>query len=138
MTHTARVPLRWSDLDALGHVNNATYLTLCEQGRTEVLETLLPDGWMGATCPVLAAASLVFRRPITRTGTAIVVTTFEAPGRTSVRTRVTISLEGDDGGICAEGEATLVWIDVATGHPVPLPEAIRAAAGDEAGQASAG
>ena len=37
MTHTTTVPLRWSDLDAVGHVNNATYLTLCAQCRVEAL-----------------------------------------------------------------------------------------------------
>ncbi len=126
MTHTSYVPLRWSDLDALGHVNNAVYLTLCEQGRTEALDALLPGGWAGAQAPVLAAASLVFRRPILRTGVAVVATTFEAPGRSSLKTRFSVSLDGDSA-ICAEGEATLVWVDVATGRPVPVPDALRAA-----------
>ena len=126
MTHTTRVPLRWSDLDALGHVNNAVYLTLAEQGRTEALAALLPAGWIGETAPVLAAASLAFRRPILTAGVAVVATTFESPGRTSVRTRFTVSLEGQDG-VCAEGEAVLVWIGVAAGRPVPVPDALRAA-----------
>lgn len=125
MTHTSRVPLRWSDLDALGHVNNAVYLTLCEQARTEALEALMPDGWAGVSAPVLVSAGLVFRRPITRTGVAVVEATFDAPGRTSLATRYAVSLEGDDGGVCAEGEATLVWVDVATGRPVPVPDALR-------------
>lgn len=129
MTHTSRVPLRWSDLDALGHINNAVYLTLCEQGRTEAFEALLPAGWAGEESPVLAAASLTFRRPITHTGVAVVETTFTAPGRTSVRTRTRVSLEGDGGGVCAEVECVLVWIDVAAGRPVPIPPEIRAAAG---------
>ena len=117
MTFTSRVPLRWSDLDALGHINNATYLTLAEQGRTEAFDEALTDGWAGPQAPVLVAASLVFRRPITQAGVAVVETTFGAPGRTSLPTRFTIALDGDDGGICASGEATLVWIDVATGRP---------------------
>lgn len=129
MTHTSRVPLRWSDLDALGHVNNAVYLTLCEQARTEALEALMPDGWAGASAPVVVSAGLVFRRPITRTGVAVVEATFGAPGRTSLATRYAVSLEGDDGGVCAKGEATLVWVDVATGRPVPVPDAVRAAIG---------
>ena len=105
MTHTTRVPLRWSDLDALGHVNNAVYLTLCEQGRTEALAALLPAGWIGETAPVLVAASLTFRRPILATGVVAVATTFEAPGRTSVKTRFSVSM---DDAVRAEGEATLV------------------------------
>ncbi|HEX9952245.1 MAG TPA: thioesterase family protein [Rubricoccaceae bacterium] len=127
MTHTSRVPLRWSDLDALGHVNNAVYLTLCEQGRTEALAALIPAGWIGDTSPVLVAASLTFRRPILTTGTALVATTFETPGRSSLRTRFTITLDTPDAVVNAEGEATLVWIDVATGRPVPVPDVLRAA-----------
>lgn len=128
MIYTSRVPLRWSDLDALGHVNNATYLTLCEQGRTEAFEAMLPAGWIGEQSPVVAAASLTFRRPITRVGVAVVRTTFADPGRSSVKTRFEISLDGDDGGVCAQGEATLVWIDVAAGRSVPIPDEVRAAA----------
>ena len=130
MTHTSRVPLRWSDLDALGHINNAVYLTLSEQGRTEALEALMPAGWVGEAAPVLVAASLTFRRPILTTGTAIVTTTFEAPGRTSLRTRFTVTLDdaaGEAAGPNAEGEATLVWVGVATGRPVSVPDALRAA-----------
>ena len=125
MTHTSRVPLRWSDLDALGHVNNAVYLTLCEQARTEALDRLMPEGWTGSVVPVLVAASLRYRRPITRAGVAIVEATFGPPGRSSMPTTYAISLEGDDGGVCAEAEATLVWIDVASGRPVSVPESLR-------------
>ncbi len=124
MTHTSHVPLRWSDLDALGHVNNAVYLTLCEQGRIEAFDALLPDGWVGDESPVLAAATVTFRRPILGTGDAEVATTFETPRRTSVKTRFTITLEGE---LRAEGEAVLVWIDVASGRPVPVPDALRSA-----------
>lgn len=124
MTHTTRVPLRWSDLDALGHINNAVYLTLSEQGRTEALEALMPAGWLGETAPVLVAASLTFRRPILEAAVTVVATTFEAPGRTSVKTRFSVTVEGDDA-VRAEGEATLVWIDVASGKPVPVPDALR-------------
>ena len=126
MTHTSRVPLRWSDLDAFGHVNNAVYLTLCEQARTEALDALLPGGWDGTTAPVVASISLTYRRPIRRVGTAVVTVTFETPGRTSVRTRYTVSLDGDDG-VCADGEAVLVWVSAETGRPVPVPDALRVA-----------
>lgn len=127
MTHTSRVPLRWSDLDAFGHVNNAVYLTLCEQARTEALDTLMPGGWDGTSAPVVASVALTYRRPIRRVGTAVVTVAFETPGRTSMRTRYSVALDGDDGGVCADGEATLVWVSAATGRPVPVPDVLRAA-----------
>lgn len=36
-TFVAEVPLRWSDMDAFGHVNHATMITLLEQARAELL-----------------------------------------------------------------------------------------------------
>ncbi len=33
----AEVPLRWADMDAFGHVNHATMVTLLEQARVEML-----------------------------------------------------------------------------------------------------
>ncbi|MHA6802747.1 acyl-CoA thioesterase [Salinifilum ghardaiensis] len=33
----AEVPLRWADVDAFGHVNHATMVTLLEQARAEML-----------------------------------------------------------------------------------------------------
>ena len=44
MTHNTvfrmSIPLRWSDLDAFNHVNNARYLTFLEQARIEWFESI--------------------------------------------------------------------------------------------------
>ena len=124
MTHTALVPLRWSDLDAVGHVNNAVYLTLCEQARIEALDALDATDW-GETGPVVVAASVRYLRPITTPGVARVTVTFGEPGRTSLPTTQTVALDGDDAP-AAEAEITLVWVDHATGRPTPVPDALRA------------
>ena len=123
MTHTALVPLRWSDLDAVGHLNNAVYLTLCEQARIEALDALDATDWERVG-PVVVAASLRYLRPITEVGTAKVTVTFGTPGRTSLPTSYTVSLDGQPE-VCAEAEATLVWVDHATGRPTPVPDSLR-------------
>ena len=46
--HTTRVPIRWGDMDAMGHVNNTVYFRYMEQSRIE---------WLYA-----CAADKVFRR----------------------------------------------------------------------------
>lgn len=38
------VPLRWSDVDVFGHVNNVQYLRLLEDARTVALTRWFPDG----------------------------------------------------------------------------------------------
>ena len=124
MTHTSLVPLRWSDLDAVGHLNNAVYLTLCEQARIEALDALDATDWEERG-PVVVAASLRYLRPITDPGTARVTVTFGEPGRTSLPTSQTIALDGDDEP-AATAEVTLVWVDHSTGRPTPVPDALRA------------
>ncbi len=35
MRHTAKVHVRWDDLDAFGHINNAVYLTYVQEARAD-------------------------------------------------------------------------------------------------------
>ena len=127
MTHTARIPVRWGDLDALGHLNNATYLTLCEQARIEMLDGLGVGDW-DASGPVLAGITLQFRRPVHYPATAVVRTTLAEPGRSSLGFSYAISVEGDEDTVYAEGEGTLVWVSRETGRSVELPAPLREAA----------
>ncbi len=39
---TARVAMRWSDMDAYGHVNNVQFLTYVEEARVEMFQAVPP------------------------------------------------------------------------------------------------
>ena len=56
--------VRWRDLDAFNHVNNAMYLRYLEEARLRWLMAL--DGpWMDdQVAPVVASALVNFKRPI--------------------------------------------------------------------------
>ncbi|MEM9998314.1 MAG: thioesterase family protein [Bacteroidota bacterium] len=125
--YTARLPVRWADQDAFGHVNNAVYFTYLEQARIEAMERLdLP--WVTKTYgPVLVAASCQFKRPIKAPATVLVHVDADPPGRTSLTNRYTLTLDGDPDTVYATGESTMVWIDRATERPVALPDVLRAA-----------
>lgn len=126
--YTARIPVRWGDQDALGHVNNTVYLRYVEQARIEFLESLADEGgWPGApdTGPILAAAELQFRRPIHYPATVVVNVFSDGPGRTSFPLDSVLTVEGDEETVYADIKATLVWVDSRTGRPTPLPDAIR-------------
>jgi len=43
-----RIPIRWRDIDALGHVNNAVYLTYLEELLAVVLGPILGDDYVTA------------------------------------------------------------------------------------------
>jgi acyl-CoA thioester hydrolase len=130
--YTARLPVRWSDMDELGHVNNAVYFTYFEQARLEYLRALTDDAeWPGApeTGPVLVAIEASFQRPVFHPATVLVhvLGPNEAvePGRTSFPLVSTLTVKGDEETVYAEARATLVWIDRATNEPMPLPDVLR-------------
>jgi acyl-CoA thioesterase FadM len=40
LVHVERITVRWADMDALGHVNNAVYFRYMEQARISFVERL--------------------------------------------------------------------------------------------------
>lgn len=127
MTFASVIPLRWSDLDAVGHLNNAVYLTLCEQARIEALTALGAADW-SESGPVVAEATVRYRRPVLDAVPVRVTTVFRAPGRTSIQTSHTIQVDGHDE-VSAEADVRLVWVD-GKGRPTPVPDAVRARLAD--------
>ena len=122
---TTQIPIRWGDMDAYGHVNNTIYFRYMEQARVEFLErigcTLTPRG----QAPVIINASCTFLIPINYPGVVEVRMFCGHPGRSSVLTHYEIRRQGDDT-LYATGESKIVWMDVATGKSVPIPETMRA------------
>ena len=122
-----RIPiaLRWSDLDALNHVNNARYLTFLEQARIEWFDTV-DEPWMTDEMgPVVATATLNFRRPIEYPASIAVELLTERLGNTSVT--IGHRIVAADGTLHCDGHVVAVWINRRSGKPVPLPAAVRRA-----------
>lgn len=58
------VEVRFSDLDAMGHVNNATYLTYLEQGRVDYWRRLTGSADLASFNFILARVAIDYQRPI--------------------------------------------------------------------------
>lgn len=125
--YTLRLPVRWGDMDALGHVNNAVYLTYFEQARIEYLRSLSDDPWPGypERGPVLVAADAVFKKPVVHPATVVVRLFGGEPGRSSFPLDGELTVEGDEETVYATLRATIVWVDHAVGRSVPLPDVLR-------------
>ncbi|WP_244932009.1 thioesterase family protein [Nocardioides sp. W7] len=74
MRHTYECPLRWADLDLLGHVNNVVYVDYLQEARVDMLRTHRPtrpagelvDGLVVVRHEVQYLLPLTFRfRPVT-------------------------------------------------------------------------
>ena len=125
LVHVERLPIRWGDMDAMGHVNNTVYFRFMEQARIGWFDALVPEqeAWT-STGIVIANASCNFKRPLTYPGTVEVKVYIGTPGGSSVPTFYDLVL-AEDQAIYADGEATVVFIDMKTQKPARIPAAIR-------------
>ncbi|HQX92427.1 MAG TPA: thioesterase family protein [Thermomonas sp.] len=119
------IHLRWSDLDAFNHVNNARYLTFLEQARIEWFATIGEDWVTDTAAPVVASATLNFKRPIEYPADVHVELFTERLGNSSVV--IGHRIVAADGTLHCDGHVVAVWVERRSGKPTPLPPAVRRA-----------
>jgi acyl-CoA thioester hydrolase len=114
------IPIRWRDIDALGHVNNAVYLTYLEELMPVVLEPILGDDYVTARVEMdfrnevrLGDREVIGRASVERVGTSSVTLSFD--------------LVRADGQTAAEGRVVLVAWDPEQRRGRPLTESERQA-----------
>jgi acyl-CoA thioester hydrolase len=104
VTEAVRIPIRWRDIDALGHVNNAVYLTYLEELLTVVLGPVFGDDY------VSARVELDFRNEVRLAdGELLGTATIERIGNSSVT--VSFAFARPDGVVALEGRGVLVAWD---------------------------
>ncbi|QKW06506.1 acyl-CoA thioesterase [Streptomyces sp. NA04227] len=73
--HLYRCPLRWSDMDAFGHVNNVVFLRYLEEARIDFMFRLAPgngsESFSGGS--VVARHEIDYRRPLVHRHEPVVV-----------------------------------------------------------------
>jgi|SRR5687767_11022741 len=125
-SHTLDV--RFRDCDAMGHVNNAVYLTYLEQARFAYWRSLwgsdleaLPHGTPGV---ILARAEIDYRRPAKYGDSLEIRISLEKVGRSSITSSYEV-LDAN-GQLVANARTVLVTYDYKAGRPVPITDEIRA------------
>jgi acyl-CoA thioester hydrolase len=130
--HRHDVEVRLSDTDAMGHVNNARYLTYVEIARVAYYERVtgnaLPIGVHGAEeGMILAEVRVTFRAPAFYGETLAVETRVTRIGRSSFTMEHRISApESRYGARClvAVADSVLVAYDYAAEQPVPVSDSL--------------
>jgi len=125
LAHVERIPIRWGDMDAMGHVNNTIYFRYMEQARISWFEQLVPEDevWQ-STGIVIVNASCNYKRPITYPGTVEVRLMVGPPGGSSAPTFYELRVDADPVPY-ADGAAVVVFVDMKTQKPARIPEGIR-------------
>ena len=118
------VPVRWSDMDAFGHVNNARFLTLYEEARCELFFGQAHkhglDSFEAGT--VVARHEIDYVRPVDY-GDPLRIEMWISELRVA-----TINVEYelfDDGFLASRAKSVLVPYNLAAGRPRRLSEAER-------------
>ena len=125
MPFSKQIEVRWRDMDAFSHVNNAAYLTYLEEARDEWLYGLV--GIERGKAFLLARVAIDYRSPVTQDDDAVAVTVeLVKLGRSSVVTRELVTVL-HDGRIAVEAESVLVQVDGTTGSAAPIGDDVRAA-----------
>ena len=121
----ATLPIRWGDMDAMGHVNNTLYFRYLEIVRIDWFRSLdcVPDP--RGTGPLIVNAFCNFHKQLEFPGDIVVKMYASDPGRSSFETWATIERTDDPGVVYASGGATTVWVDFPAQKSVPIPDWFR-------------
>ena len=126
-THIA---VRWGDMDAMGHVNNATYFRYMETARIDWFRSIgcVPDAQ--GEGPVIVNAFCNFYRRFEYQDEVLLKMYVSDPGRTTFESWATMEKVAAPGVVCAAGGATTIWVNFPQQKAVGLPDWIRAIVSD--------
>lgn len=120
--HRTSLQVRFRDIDAFGHVNNAVFFSYVELARIRyLLDVLQPETGFDQMPLILARVELDFRSPIQFDEDVTVETRIEHVGRTSfgMTHRMTA---GPEGRLVADVQTVLVTYDYGAARPMPVPD----------------
>ncbi len=114
------IQVRFRDLDSLGHVNNAVYLTYLELARIQYLGRLELDTLRPSI--VVARIEIDYLRPILLGDEVAVGVRVTGIGNKSFRMEYGITANQE---LAARAASVQVWLEA--GRPAPVPAAVREA-----------
>jgi acyl-CoA thioester hydrolase len=111
-----KIPIRWRDVDAYGHVNNAVFLNYLEEARDRLVESLFGEQ---AWDFVIARVAIDYRSELNQGDREVTVRCWVTGfGTSSVRTAERVLAA--DGRVSAESESVIVARDPEVGRSRPL------------------
>ncbi|MBE7940337.1 MULTISPECIES: thioesterase family protein [Ramlibacter] len=125
LVYQMTIPIRWGDMDVMGHVNNTSYFRYLETLRIDWLrsigQSLGPEG----EGIVIINAFCTFHRQLEYPGEVLAKMYVSDCGRSSFETWATLEKADAPGVIHASGGATTVWVDFPKQKSMPIPDWLR-------------
>lgn len=122
--HTRHIQIRFSDIDMLGHVNNAIYLTYAEFARVPYFEKVFGKliDWK-ETGLILAKAEIQYKKPVYLNDELIVGVRTTTVGEKSFVSEYGFFVKNDSGYVLvATGETVLVCMNYLEGKTFKMPD----------------
>ena len=124
--YKTEIPIRFSDMDMLGHANNAVYLTYFEQARANYWSDIIKWDWK-AYGIIIAKAEVNYLRPILLNEKIYAYVKTSRLGNSSWDIEYVLVCQQEDGteSIRTKGKTVQVAIDYETNKPVLIPKVER-------------
>ena len=119
------MPIRWGDMDAMGHVNNTVYFRYLETARIEWFRSIGCEPDPQGEGPVIVNAFCNFHSQLEYPGDVRVSMYVSDPARTTFESWATIERVDKPGVIYAAGGATTIWVNFPQQKAVTLPDWVR-------------
>jgi len=127
--HRTSLQVRFRDIDAFGHVNNAVFFSYVEMARIRYLLDVLEVEADFSTLPlILARVELDFRSPVFFGDELEVGTRVDRIGRSSISMSHRVTA-GPEGHLVADVTTVLVTYDYGSARPIRVPAEWRARMG---------
>lgn len=124
------IPIRWGDMDAMGHLNNTLYFRYMEIIRIEWFRSIGCMVDASGNGPVIVNAFCNFYRQFEYPGDVVATMYVSDPGRSTFESWCTMERADRRGAIHAAGGATTIWVDFPQQKSVPLPDWVRTLVSD--------
>ncbi|RYF34895.1 MAG: acyl-CoA thioesterase [Comamonadaceae bacterium] len=124
------IPIRWGDMDAMGHLNNGSYFRYLETARIDWFQSLGVDPSPGGEGIVIVNAFCNFYKQLEYPGNVLLKMYTSDPARTTFETWGIMARADAPDVICAAGGATTIWVDFPKQKALPLPEWLRTIVSD--------
>ncbi|MFM2036050.1 MAG: hypothetical protein RL459_1315 [Pseudomonadota bacterium] len=125
LVYQMNIPIRWGDMDPMGHVNNTLYFRYLEICRVEWLREIgCPVNPQGEG-PVIVNAFCNFYKQLEYPGDVLVKMYVSDPKRATFETWATMERPDQPGVIYAAGGATTIWVNFPQQKSAPLPDWVR-------------
>ena len=126
LVHEMVMPIRWGDMDAMGHLNNASYMRFMETIRIEWFTHIGCDPNPQGQGPVIVNVFCNFYKQLQYPCDVRMKMYVSDAGRSSFESWATFEPVDQPGVIHAAGGATTIWVDFPAQKSAPLPDWMRA------------